>query len=113
MITILVALPLFLLWIVLVSLILRQFGLRMPFSPFDYRERKSVLQSLTFSKYLAIYGVLYFGCGMVIMTTLSHYLDWKYFHGSSSSLTEGELLRNGFEWILGGVLFGLLSFFSR
>ena len=28
------------------------------------------------------------------------------------TLAEGELLRNGFEWILGGVLFGLLSFFS-
>ena len=109
-ITILVAFPVFLLWFAFLSLTLRPFGLRMPLSPFEYRERKSVLQSLTFSQYLAIYGVLYFGCGMVIMTTLSRYLDWKYFHGSSSSLTEPELLRNVFEWILGGVAFGLLSF---
>ena len=85
MIPILVALPLLMLWIVLVSFILRRFGLRMPLSPFHYRERKSVLQSLSFSKYLAIYGVLYFGCGMVIMTTLSYYLNWKFFHGSSSN----------------------------
>ena len=111
-ITILFVFPLFLLWIMIVSLILRPFGLPMPLSPFDYRERKSVLQSFTFSQYVAIYGVLYFGCGMVIMTTLSHYLDWKYFHGPSSRLTQGELLRNAFDWIVGGVIFGLLSFFS-
>jgi hypothetical protein len=106
------AIPVFLLWLVVVALIVRPFGVRMPLGPFEFRRRTEVLHSLTFSQYLAIGGILYFGCGMLIMTTLSRYLDWKYFHGSTNILTERELLGNALQWILAGVLFGLLSFFS-
>src|SRR6185369_5577892 len=64
----------FLLWTFFVNLILRSlFGLPLPLSPFDYRNRKTILQFLTLSQSV-IYGVLHFGCGMVIMTTLSRYL---------------------------------------
>jgi hypothetical protein len=112
LIEMLVALPVFLLWLVFVALIVRPFGVRMPLGPFEFRRRTEALQSLTFSQYLAIGGVLCFGCGMLIMTTVSRYLDWKYFHGSRSSLTELELLHNALQWIFAGVLFGLLTFFS-
>jgi len=111
-IPVLVALMAFLLWTFFVNLILRSlFGLPLPLSPFDYRNRKTILQFLTLSQSV-IYGVLHFGCGMVIMTTLSRYLNWRYFHGSSSGVTQAELFRSVWEWIFGGVLVGLLSFFS-
>ena len=86
-IELLVAVPVFLLWLMVITLIVRPFGIRMPLQPFNFGERRKVLQSLTFPKYVAIYGVLCFGGGMVIMTILSRFLDWKFFHGSASHLT--------------------------
>ena len=109
-----IALPLLLLWLVVVSVIVRPFGVQMPLRPFSFRQRKSVFQSLTFSQYVGIVGVLYFGCGMFIATTVSRYIEWKYFHGSSNSLSQSELLRNAFTWpLLAGFMFGVLSFLSR
>src|SRR6266404_9544113 len=109
----LLLIPLLLVWFVVVTVIVRPFGIRMPLRLSDFRQRTSWLQLLTFPQYVAVYGVLCFGCGMFILTTLSHYLEWRYFYGSSSSLSESELLANGLQWLLGGVAFGLGSFFSR
>ena len=111
-VSVLVALTTFLLWTVCVNLVLRSlFSLPIPLSPFGNRERKTIFQFLSFSQTL-IWGVLYLGCGMAIATTLSRYLDWRYLHGSSSLFTRDALFRNVLEWIFGGVLFGIISFFS-
>ncbi len=107
----LLVIPVVLVWFVVVAVIVRPFGVQMPLRLSDFRQRTSWLQLLTFPQYLGIYGVLCFGCGMFILTTLSHYLEWRYFNGSSGSLSESELLANGLQWLLGGVAFGLGSFF--
>ncbi len=109
----LLVIPVTLVWFVVVAVIVHPFGVQMPLRLSDFRQRTSWLQLLTFPQYLGIYGVLCFGCGMFILTTLSHYLEWRYFNGSSGSLSESELLANGLQWLLGGVAFGLGSFFSR
>ena len=47
---------------------------------------------------------------MFIVTTLSRYVEWKYFHGSSDSLTTDNLLGQFVtEPLMAGVLFGLIS----
>lgn len=110
----LVALPVFFLWLVVVALLVRPFGVRLPLGPFSFGKRASALQALTFPQYVLVCGVLCFGCGMLIVTTLSNYLEWKYWHGSSSSLTAGKLLRDAVQWpIVSGVLFGLISWNGR
>jgi hypothetical protein len=112
--TIVATLPVLFLWMTVVSLFVRPFGVRLPLSPFSFAERKTAFQSFTFSEYLVIGGVLYFGCGMFLMTTLSRYLEWKYFHGASESLTKGGLLRLFVSYpIIGGLLFGLISWNGR
>jgi len=104
------AIPLFLLWLAVVPLILRPFGVRIPHGPLDFRGCRDALQSLNFPHYVAIYGVLYFGCGMLIMTTFSRYVGWKYFHASSNGLSEKEWFDRVLQWpLLSGVLFGSLS----
>ena len=90
----LVALLAFFPWLVVVALLVRPFGVQLPLGPFRFGNRARGLQALTFSQYLFVCGVLCFGCGMLIVTALSNYLQRKYFHGSSAGLTTSGLLRD-------------------
>jgi hypothetical protein len=111
--TLVVLLAIFL-WLVVVALLVRSFGVRLPLAPFSAFKRTYVPQALTFSKHVLVFGVLYFGCGMLIVTTLFHYLEWKYWHGSSSNLTVHKLLVFAVLWpIVGGLLYGLISWNGR
>ena len=108
-IEILIVVPVFLVWVTVVSGIARVFGIRIPLGPFG-PERKSALQALTFSQHLTFQGVLGFGCGMLIATTLSNYLELKYWHGPSSFLAPPQLIESAFTWLfLAGVSFGLMT----
>lgn len=108
------ALLLFLMWTVVVALLVRPFGVRLPEWPFSYAKRRYALQSLSFSQYIFIYGVLYFGCGMLIATTSFRYLEWKYWHSRPNFFTAGEFFVNALIWvILAGVMFGLMSWNGR
>ena len=110
---ILVALPVFFLWLVVVALLVRPFGVQLPLAPFNFRRRSHALHALTFPQYLLVYGVLCFGCGMLIFTTISHYIEWKYWH-YSTPLTGGKFLAAAVWWpIVGGLLFGLISWYGR
>jgi hypothetical protein len=71
----------------------RPFGVQLPLEPFRFGKRARALQALPFSQYLFVCGVLCFGCGMLTVTTLSNYLEWKYFHGASAGLAVSRLLR--------------------
>ncbi len=107
----LLALPVLFLWLAVVSVLVRPFGIRLPLAPFSAK-RRSAFQALTFSQYLMVCGVLCFGCGMLIVTTFSRYIEWKYWHGSS--LTTESLLRDAFQYpLLSGVLFGIVGWFTR
>jgi hypothetical protein len=109
----LVALLAFFLWLVVVALLVRPFGVQLPLGPFRFDKRARALQAPTFSQYLFVCGVLCFGCGMLIVTTLSKYLEWKYFHGSSVGLV-ASLLPAFVEYpLMAGVLFGLISWNIR
>jgi hypothetical protein len=88
----LVALLAFFLWLVIVVLLVRPYGVQFPLGPFRFGKRARAMQALTFSQYLFVSGVLCFGCGMLIVTTPSNYLEWKYFHGSSAGLAASGLL---------------------
>lgn len=109
-IEILIALPVFLLWLTVVSVLVRPFGIQLPLAPFSLANRRSAFQALTFPQYLIVGGVLYFGCGMLIMSTLSRYLEGRYWHGSA--LTSENLVREVLSSLLAGVLFVLISWLS-
>jgi hypothetical protein len=110
----LVALLAFFLWLVIVALLVRPFGVRLPLGPLSFGKRARALQALTFSQYLFVCGVLCFGCGMLIVTTLSDYLEWKYFQGSPAGLTTSGLLHAFVVYsLMSGVLFGLISWNAR
>jgi hypothetical protein len=102
----LVAFLAFLLWLTVVSLILRPFGLRLPLTPFSLPTNRSIFQDFTIPQFLIVAGVLYFGCGMFIMRTLPDYLKWKCWNGSPLSTENmvGEVLAS----LLAGVLFGFV-----
>jgi hypothetical protein len=107
----LLALPVLFLWLAVVSILVRPFGIQLPLAPLSAK-RSSAFQALTFSQYLIIAGVLTFGCGMLIVTTFSRYIEWKYWHGSS--LTTETLLRDAFQYpLLSGVLFGVVGWLTR
>ena len=107
----LIALPVFLLWLTVVSVLVRPFGILLPLTPFSWAKRRSAFQSLTFSQYVIVGGVLYIGCGMWIETTLWRYLEWKYWHGPSIS-TE-NFLRDAMQYpLLSGVLVGVMCYLS-
>jgi hypothetical protein len=105
----LVSLPVLVLWFLAVPLIVRPFGVRLPWGRFGFRERDGSLQRLTSTQYVWIVGVLYWGFGMLIVTTLGDYIDWKYWNGSSHDLSTGRLLFHAVLWPLSGLLFGWLS----
>ena len=109
-IEILIALPVFLLWLTVVSVLVRPFGIQLPLTPVSWAKRRSAFQALTFSQYLMVGGVLYFGCGILIMTVLSRYLEWRYWHGAQ--LTSDNVVPDVLQSLLTGVLFGLISWFS-
>src|SRR3979411_1750773 len=112
-IPILIAIPVIFLWLVVVALRVRPFGIWLPVGPFSFTKRARALRALTFPQYVMICGVLCFGCGMLIVTTLSRYLEWRYWHASSSSLAAPMLLFDAVLWPVMGVLYGLLSFFGN
>jgi len=114
-ISMLVAMPVFFVWLVVVALLVHPFGVQLPpFRPFSFGKRVRAVQALTFVQYVLVHGVLGFGCGMLIFRTLSDYIEWKYFHGSSSTLATTALL-HALLWypLVSGVLFGLISWSTR
>ena len=74
-----------LLWQFVATLLMRVFGARLPLRLFG-KERKEAIQLLTFAQSVW-YGVLFYGCGMLIAMTLLEYLIWKYWNGSSSAFS--------------------------
>jgi hypothetical protein len=110
-IRIVVALPVFLLWFGVVTLLGRAFGVRLPFG--SLREPNGTSQSLTFSQHMWWMGVLGWGCGMWVVTTLGDYLDWKYWNGSAHNLSAGKLLFHAALWPLGGLLFGWMTWNAK
>ena len=109
-IRIVVALALLLLWLAVVTLIGRAFGVRVPF--FSLRQRNGISQRLTFSQHMWLNGVLGWGCGMWIFTTFYDYLKW-YWSGSAHHLSAENLLLHAALWGLGGVLFGWMTWKGR
>jgi hypothetical protein len=100
-----------LLWLTVVSVLVRPFGVRLPLTPFSWAKHRSAFQSLTFSQYVIVGGILYFGCEKWIVTTLWRYLEWRYWHGPSIS-TE-NFLRGAMQYpLLSGVLYGVVSYLS-
>ena len=104
-IQIVVALPAFLLWFAVITLLGRAFGVRSPF--------RGTSQKLTFSQHMWLRGVLGWGCGMWIVTTLDDYLDWKYWSGSAHDLSAGKLVFHAVLWPLAGLLFGWMTWNAR
>lgn len=97
-----VALPVLLLWFAVVTLLGCAFGVRLPLR--GLRQRNGTSRSLTFSQHMWLMGVLGWGCGMWIVTTLGDYLDWKYWGGSAHDLSAGKLLFHAVLWPLAGLL---------
>jgi hypothetical protein len=102
------------LWLMLVTLIVRPFGVRLPIAPLSFAKRKVAVRDLTFSQHFIVFGILYFGFGMFIVTTLSRYIEWKYFHGSSDGLSTNNLLLQFVTYpLVSGSLFGLFTWNGR
>jgi hypothetical protein len=106
-----VVLPVFLLWYAVLTLIARAFGVRLPFR--SLWRRNGTSQSLTFLQHMWLRGVLGWGCGMWILTTVFDYLDWKYWSGSAHHFSAGYLLSRAALWPLGGLLFGWMTWNAR
>jgi hypothetical protein len=106
-----VALPLFLLWYAVLTLVVRAFGVRLAFP--CLRRHIGNLQRLTFSQHIWLIGVLYWGCGMWIVTTFGHYIGWKYWSGSGHDLSAEELLFGAVLWPLCGALFGWMTWNTK
>ena len=67
-----------LLWRLIVTMLMRLFGIHLPLQPFG-RDRKRASQLLTFSQSVSE-GVLVLGCGLFIAMTLFEYFAWKYWN---------------------------------
>ena len=102
-----ITLPVLLLWFAVVALLARAFGVRLLFR--RLRQRNGTSQSLTFSQHMRLMGVLGWGCGMWIVTTLDDYVEWKYWSGSAHDLSAGKLLFHAVLWPLAGLLFGWMT----
>lgn len=103
----LVALPVALLWLAVTTLLARPFGVQMPLTPLGWGKR---LQGLSFPQYLIVGGILFFGCGILIMSTVRRYLEWRYWHGSP--LTSVKWSSEVVPSLLAGAVFGLLGWSS-
>ena len=110
-IEILIILPVFLLWLTVVSVLVRPFGVRLPLMPFNWAKHRSTLHALTFPQYVTIVGILYFGCGVFVINMVSRYFEWKYGHGSS--IISGNVLRDAVGNIFAGVIFGVFLWPAR
>jgi len=97
-----------LLWSVVVSLLTRAFGVRMPLLPFRFSDRRRASQLLTFAQYVWIFGVLNFGCGMWMVITLWDYLDWKY-TGGPQFLSKSHILFSAGVYLMAGLFYGASS----
>lgn len=95
------------LWFAVVTLLGRAFGIRVPFR--IMRQHDNTSRGLTFSQHMWMMGVLGWGCGMWIVTTLNDYLDWKYWSGSPHDLSTWKLLFHALLWPLAGLLFGWIT----
>jgi len=91
---------------VVVALLVRPFGVRLPLNPLSFRKRRSAFQSLTPSQHMWIFGVLQWGCSMFIYTTLWDYLDWKYLNGPLHDLTAGWISGRAILWFTLGLIMG-------
>ena len=60
-------------WIALVPLLVRPFGIRLPLWPFQRKQGDNALLALPLWQCMLIQGVLFYGCGMLIGQTL---FDW-------------------------------------
>jgi hypothetical protein len=108
----LIVIPAFFLWLTVVAVVVRPFGVRLPLGPFSFAKRRSAFQVLTFPQYVMICGVLCFGCGMLVVTSLSRYLEWRYWHGAA--LTSDSMIRGLLQYpLLSGVSFGLFTYFTE
>jgi len=110
LIIMLVSLVVFLLWLLAVSFLARTLGVRLP--P-RWPWRSSTAQSLSFSQHLWIVGVLFWGCGMFIVTTLWNYLDWKYWNGPFRDLSLLSVLFGAVWWPASGLFFGWMTWNTR
>lgn len=110
-IRIVVAVPVFLLWFAVVTLIGRAFGIRLLFR--SLRQCNGTSQSLTFSQHMWLIGVLGWGCGMWIVITFGDYLEWKYWSGSAHDLSAEKLLFHAVLLPLTGLLFGWMTWNAR
>ncbi len=110
-IQILVGVPALLLWFAVLALLGRAFGVKLPFRSLGKHD--GIAQSLTFSQHMWLTGVLGWGCGMWIVTTLGDYLDWKYWNGSAHDLSARKLLFHAVLWPLAGLFFGWMTWNAR
>jgi len=110
-IEIIVAVPVLVLWFGVVMLLGRAFGVQLPFR--SLRKRNGVALSLTFAQHMWLIGVLGWGCGVWIATTFDDYLEWKYWGGSAHDLSAGRLFFRAVLWLLGGVLFGWMTWNAK
>ena len=94
----LASLVVFLLWLLVVCLIVRPFGIHLPLRFY----RKISTSNLTEGQHILVIGVLFWGCGMVIVTTLLKYFDRRL------SLGPGILLRSALFPAM-GALYGWLT----
>jgi len=97
-----VILPVLLLWFAVVRLLSRSLP-----------QRNGTSLSLTFSQHMWLMGVLGWGCGMWILTTVDDYLEWKYWSGPAHDLSAGKLLFHAVLWPLAGLLFGWVTWNGR
>ena len=97
------------LWSFVVGLIAQSFGVS--WRPFRFRRRG--LQSLSYPQHVWFYGVLYWGCGMAIVTTLVDYIDWRYWGGSSRRLSVAMIALRAVFWLVTGVVFGRMTWHGK
>jgi uncharacterized membrane protein len=106
-IQVLAGLALIVTWNLVVALIVRPFGVRLPFR-LAFHLEESTYQDLTVYQYVSIFGVLHLGCAMFLWGIAWGYLDWKCLDGPYS-LSGNQLLRSGVGSLVLGIVFGLLT----
>ena len=109
----LVGIAVLLLWSVVVRLLVRPFGVRLPLGLVRLVRSNGTSPALTLPHYIWLVGVLFWGCGMFIVTTLGEYVDWGYWNGSSHKLSAGILLFRALAYLIGGLVFGWMTWRQR
>ena len=98
-------------WYFVVVFLGRAFGIHLPLQPIFKPERRKVFQRLTFSQFVFFFGVLYFAGAMFLFNIGWDYIDWKYLDGAYR-LNGSRLLRNAVGYLVGGMIFGMLSWWK-